>query len=172
MGPRYSRTPFKNAKQWLMSARKFWKYELVRLKYHNPAVPMTIDRTALDTDPATMSIHFAPSAARQTSDSATSSPAPTDSTTSSTPPSDHDPTERVETIEMKGRTSAEILEDFTQMTRAFPVEATPEEREELRLLEEQRVKSLRDSQLSKEVKERKAREDALLKQAVGDVQAN
>lgn len=143
---------------------------MVRLKYHNPAVPMTIDRSALDTDPATMSIHFAPESARQTSPSATSSPAPTDSTTSSTPASDHDPTVRVETIEMKGRTSAEILDDFTRVTKAFPIEPTPEEQEELRSLEEQRLRSVRDSKLSLEVKERKKREEDLLKQAVGSMQ--
>ena len=126
---------------------------------------MTIDRSARVEDPATMSIHFASPDASQTSASPTSSPAPTDSTTSTTPTSDHDPTQRVETIEMKHRSSDEILQDFTQLTNAFAVEATVEEKEELRALEDERLRSLRESALSREVKARKAREAALLAQA-------
>ncbi|KAH0414018.1 hypothetical protein KCU90_g16126, partial [Aureobasidium melanogenum] len=34
-----------------MGPRKFWRHELVRLKFHNPAIPMTLDRTAAQTDP-------------------------------------------------------------------------------------------------------------------------
>ena len=134
---------------------------------------MTIDRTAPQSDAATMSIHFAPEGAQQTSpDSATSSAAPiTSTTTSGTPTSDHDPTERIETIEMKHKTNAEILDEFVRVTKAYPVEPTVEDREELRVLEEQRVKGLRDSKLSQEVKARVKREKELLEQARGDLAA-
>ncbi|TKA32952.1 hypothetical protein B0A50_01178 [Salinomyces thailandicus] len=153
-----------------MGPRKFWRHELVRLKYHNPAVPMTIDRTAESTDAAIMSIHFAPSeSSPQTSDSATSSPAPVQSTTGSTTPSAHAPTERVQTIDMKHRTDSEILQEVIRLTKAFPVEPTPEEQEEMRLLEEQRVRSTRDSKLSQEVRARQKREQELLEQARGDL---
>lgn len=130
---------------------------------------MTIDRSASSADPAILSIHFAPQDAAQTSNSATSSPAPVDSTTSSTTPSDHAPTERVQSIDMKHRTNLEILQDVIRLTKAFPVEPTPEEQEEMRLLEEQRVRSLRDSKLSQEVRTRQKREKELLEQARGDV---
>lgn len=73
---------------------------------------------------------------------------------------------------MKGRMSAEILEDFIRVTKAYPIEATAGEKEELRALEEQRVRSVRDSKLSQEVKDRKKREEALLQQATGDLQSN
>ncbi|KAI6910687.1 hypothetical protein KC318_g541, partial [Hortaea werneckii] len=63
----------------------------------------------------------------------------------------------------------EILQDVIRMTKAFPVEPTPEEQEEMRLLEEQRVRSLRDSKLSQEVRARQKREQELLQQARGDV---
>ena len=134
---------------------------------------MTIDRTAPQSDAATMRIHFAPEGAQQTSpDSATSSAAPiTSTTTSGTPTSDHDPTERIETIEMKHKTNAEILDEFVRVTKAYPVEPTVEDREELRVLEEQRVKGLRDSKLSQEVKARVKREKELLEQARGDLAA-
>ncbi|KAI6790651.1 hypothetical protein KC363_g7528 [Hortaea werneckii] len=152
-----------------MGPRKFWRHELVRMKYHNPAVPMTIDRTANSTDDATMSIHFASADAPKSSNSATAAPAPVDSTTSSTTPSDHAPTDRVQTIDMKHRTNLEILQDVIRLTKAFPVEPTPEEQEEMQLLEEQRVRSLRDSKLSQEVRARQKREQELLQQARGDV---
>lgn len=129
---------------------------------------MTIDRTALSSDASTLSIHFAPSDAPQTSTSATSSPAPTDSTTTGTTPSAHTPTDRVETIDCKERTNGEIMEAVVQLTKAYPVEATAEDREELRVLEEQRLRSLRDSKLSQDVRARKKRERELLEQARGD----
>lgn len=103
-----------------------------------------------------MSIHFASQDAQQTSSSATS--APTDSTTA-----------RVETINMKGRTNSEILQELIRVTKAYPIEPTEEEKEELRLLEEQRLRSLRDSKLSKEVRARVKRERELLEQARGDL---
>jgi len=117
---------------------------------------MTIDRSAPSSDPAVMSIHFASEDAAHTSDSATSSP-------------DQATTESVRTIDMKHRTNSEILQELVRMTKAFPVEATPEEREEIRLLEEHRARSMRDSKLSQEVRARQKREKELLEQARGDV---
>jgi len=42
-----------------MGPRKFWHTYLPRLKYHNPAVPMTVERTDDQEGPATLSVHFA-----------------------------------------------------------------------------------------------------------------
>ncbi|KAF2173303.1 hypothetical protein M409DRAFT_62844 [Zasmidium cellare ATCC 36951] len=140
-----------------MGPRRFWRQELIRLKYHNPAVAMTVDRDIEQTDPATMSVHFAPEDASQTSGSATASSAPSTQT------------ERVETINMKNYTNSEILDALVQLTKAYPVEPTPEEREELAKLEEQRRKSEKDSKLSQEVRARVKREKELLEQARGDV---
>lgn len=130
---------------------------------------MTTDRTIAQDQPATMSIHYAPKDASQSSDSATSSPAPVDSTATSEPASDHAPTERVETIEMKHRSSAEILEEFVRRTNAFAVEATEQDKEDIRALENQRVRSTKDSALSQEVRAKVKREQELLEQARGDM---
>ena len=75
---------------------------------------------------------------------------------------------------MKQRTNTEILNELVRVTNAFPIEPTPEEMEEIRTLEEQRVRSERDSKLSREVRARVKREKELLEQARGDVagQAN
>ncbi|TKA83411.1 hypothetical protein B0A55_00343 [Friedmanniomyces simplex] len=150
-----------------MGPRKFWHHELIRLKYHNPAVFMTIDRNARAEDPAVMSVHFTLPNPTPSSDSAASNPASLDSTTAT----DASLTERVSTIDMKHRTSSEILDELVRMTKAQAVEATAAEREELRLLEEQRVRSVRDSAKSAEVKARVKREKQLLEQARGDMAA-
>ncbi|KAI5197197.1 hypothetical protein E4T42_06769 [Aureobasidium subglaciale] len=147
-----------------MGSKKFWRHELVRLKYHNPAIPMTIDRTALQTDPALMTIFFADPEA-----SPTSGAAPTTSTSGDKEPSNYSPSTKTETIDMTGRTPEHILTDFMKITSARQVEATQEELESLRSLEEQRVRSERDSKLSLEVREKKKREESLLAQARGDL---
>ena len=117
-----------------------------------------------------MSVHFtAPNPEHMSSDAATASPAPTDSTTTTSTPSDQDPTERVETIDMKHRTNSEILNELIRVTGAYPIEPTPQDREEMRMLEEQRLRSQRDAKLSAEVRARAKREKELLEQARGDL---
>ncbi|EME89563.1 uncharacterized protein MYCFIDRAFT_49125 [Pseudocercospora fijiensis CIRAD86] len=130
-----------------MGPKKFWRHELVRLKYHNPSVSMTVDRTALQEDPAVMSIHFS----------------------NSSPSSSEPPEERIETIDMKNYTSSEILDAVVRLTKAYPVEPTPKDLEEMRKLEEQRARSEKDSKLSQEVRARAKREKQLLGQARGEV---
>lgn len=142
---------------------------MVRLKYHNPAVPMTIDRTAAQTEQAILSVHFTNPSAAQTSSSATSSPAARDSTTKGSTPSDADPTDRVETINMTHSSNSQILEALVQLTKAYPIEPTAQETEELAQLEEQRVRSAAASKLSLEVRARQKRENELLEQARGEL---
>jgi large subunit ribosomal protein MRP49 len=149
----------------------FWRHELVRLKFHNPAIPMSIDRTALQTDPALLSVHYTNPDAVQSSSSATSAPASRDSTTKNTTPSEAASTERVETINMTHSNNTEILEAFVRLTKAYPIEPTAEEKEELASLEEQRIRSAAASKLSAEVRARQKRETELLEQARGDMAA-
>ena len=138
-----------------MGPKKFWRHELVRLKFHNPAIPMTLDRTAPQTDPALMTIFFADPEASPTS--------------GDKEPSNYAPSSRTETIDMTGRLPENILADLMNLTNARQIEATKEELDTLRSLEEQRIRSERDSKLSLEVREKKKREEALLAQARGDM---
>ena len=105
---------------------------------------MTVDRSLAPTDAATMDVHFSPS------NSEAPAPAPT-------------------RIPLTHQTNSEILTALVNLTRATPVEATAEEREELQSLEQARAKSARDSALSLEVRARQRREEELLEQARGDV---
>lgn len=122
---------------------------------------MTVDRSCPTTDPATLTIHFADPDAPQTSPSSSTS-APDASASASA-------TTRTETIDMTHRTNTHILGELLRVTKGMPVDATPAEKELLEKLEEQRLKSLRDSALSKEVRDQKKREEALLAQARGDM---
>ena len=68
---------------------------------------------------------------------------------------------------MKHRTPSEILEELVKLTSAYPIEATAEDKEEMRILEEQKVRSARDAKLSAEVRARTKREKESLEQARG-----
>jgi large subunit ribosomal protein MRP49 len=116
------------------------------LKYHNPSVQMAVDRTETQDGPATMAVHFAEENASEAK-------------------------ERIETINMKSFTSSEILDALVRLTKAYPIEPTPEDREELAKLDEQQKRSERDSKLSQEVRAKAKREAQLLEQARGDVAA-
>ena len=149
-------------------ARKFWRHSLPRLKYYNPAVSMTINRTTDQAGPATMSIFFAP---LPDSISSTASPAATQSTSSQDTTSGHEAVERVEAINIKHMPQSEILRKLMEATKAVKVEPTAEERAEMEALEEQRKRSEIDRERM-DVENRKIkREKALLAVAREGVEA-
>jgi large subunit ribosomal protein MRP49 len=125
--------------------RRFWHMYLPRLKYHNPAVSMTVNRTANQLGPATMTIYFAPDASRPAADPAAD--------------------ERTEVIDMKHKMEGEILRELMEATRAQEVEATEEEMEEMRAYEEQASRSQEDRVRERLRVEARRKEAALLAQA-------
>lgn len=143
-------------------SRKFWQEILPRLKFHNPAIPMIVNRRPGPEGGAIMSVYFqnaaAAAAAAAPSPSSSSSPtqsaeadanAPSDSSASAPsdpvvrvqPPSSAIDTskavapasdERVVQIDMQHKHSDDILQLFLAETKAIPVQPTPEELAELR----------------------------------------
>lgn len=150
-----------------MGPRKVWREYLPRLKYHNPAISMTVDRSHEQSGPATLSVFFAPTS-NTSSHSATSSPAPTSSTSGDKAPSEHKPWDKVEAIDMKHKKPEEILERLMQVTKAKAVVASPDDEVEMRELEEQRRKSERDREHVMAYNEKVRQERALLEQARGE----
>jgi len=153
--------------------RKFWKTYLPRLKYHNPAVPMTINRTSDQKGPALMTIHFTdPTSAVNTGPAissttdAQSSGALVAASTAATP------TERTETFDMKHRHESEILSHLLSIIKAVPLQPSTEELQQISDLEEQRKQSEIDAQRSQKVNEKRRRRDAMLAQARGEVAAS
>ena len=139
-------------------ARRVWRVYLPRLKYHNPAVSMTVKRTDDQEGPATLFVHFAPPSISSSSTVATASP-----TTSS----DHNPSKKVETIDMKHKSESEILSRLLEMTKAMPYEASPDELAELRDVEDYNRKTTRDRAAQSRLNQIKKQEQALLDQARG-----
>lgn len=152
--------------------RKFWHNCLPRLKYHNPAVPMTINRTDDQEGPALMTIHF-------TTASEAANTKPPISTTASqelsvapvAPPTREAQTERIVQINMKHRHESEILSALMAATKAKALEPTAEEKELMRTLEEARKLSETDSKRSKAVNEKRRAQEAVLAQARGELAA-
>ncbi len=139
-------------------ARRVWRVYLPRLKYHNPAVSMTVKRTADQEGPATLFVHFAPPSI---------SSFPTAPAASPKTLSDHSPSKKVETIDMKHKSESEILSRLLEMTKAMPYEATPDELAELRDVEDYNRKSAMDKAAQSRLNQIKRQEQALLDQARG-----
>ncbi|KAI4125455.1 MAG: hypothetical protein LQ338_004237 [Usnochroma carphineum] len=148
--------------------RKVWRNYLPRLKYHNPAVSMTVNRTQDNAGPATLTIFYA---SPQIPTIPTSSSAPSSSTTESTPTPNHTSFERTETIDMKHKHESDILSELVDLTKATPVVATPEEEAEFQQLAEEEKRSALDRVRNAAYTEQKKQEKALLDQARGAVGA-
>ncbi|MCJ1402667.1 hypothetical protein MMC11_005887 [Xylographa trunciseda] len=129
-----------------LGPRHFFQHCLPRLKYHNPGVSMTVNRTTNQAGPATMTVFFATPP------------------TSAAPPSTS-VNERVEVINMKHRPESEILLKLLEVTKAVKVRATEEEELELRAMEEERARSEVDRERNRLFIEEKRRQEALLAQA-------
>ncbi|KAL2073383.1 hypothetical protein VTL71DRAFT_10707 [Oculimacula yallundae] len=152
--------------------RKFWRHCLPRLKYHNPAIPMTVNRTNDQSGPALMTIHFTtPEAAENIKTEISST---TSKQTSSAPVAATKagpPTERTETINMKHRPESEILDQLLAITRARVLKPTAEELRQVQEIEEQDARSERDAIMMAEVNAKRKREEAIMIQARGNPDA-
>jgi large subunit ribosomal protein MRP49 len=72
---------------------------------------------------------------------------------------------------MKHRDESEILDALMQLTNARTVKPTAEETRQIQELEEQNARSERDASMMREVNEKRKREEAILIQARGEVEA-
>ena len=138
-----------------------------RLKYHNPAISMTVNRSHNQEGPATLTVYFAPPSRNP---SATALPAPS-STDPSTTPSGHTLADRIATIDMKHKHESEILSRLLELTKGTPYEATPEELDELKEVDVEKRRSQRDRDAQAKLNEVRRQEKALLDLARGRIQA-
>lgn len=134
MGPKYviSRHRFWTEANGFVASRKFWKEILPRIKYHNPSVPMIVNRHTNNERPPVMTIYLRKPDASPTSDPAPVQPASSWADLSKATPPAAD--ERVVTIDMKNKHSSTILEFFLAETRALTIAPTKEEIEEIQSL--------------------------------------
>lgn len=162
-----------------MGGRKFWQENLPRLKYHNPEVPMIVNRTQEQTGPATLSIYMsgeapqqpaqiegptgaAPKRAVATTDAWRNIASSTTGTARAPPPADG---ETVVTINMKHVQSVEILRQFLEKTGATEVEPSTEDQEEMARLLELQERAVHDKEVQKRYREKIKSEKRLLERA-------
>lgn len=146
-------------------ARKFWHNYLPRLKYHNPAVSMTVNRRIDQEGPATLTVFFAPPPSTTSASSSPDVLSSTIATNSSL--STHHPVEREESIDVKHIRDSEIYSLLMGLAKATPVAPTAEEEAELRQLKEDLEKSKQDSIIGAKYREKLKEEKALLDLARG-----
>lgn len=162
-----------------MGGRKFWQENLPRLKYHNPEVPMIVNRTHEQTGPATLSIYMsgeapqqpaqiegptgaAPKRAVATTDAWRTIASSTMGNARAPPPAEG---ETVVTINMKNVRSDEILRQFLEKTGAAEVEPSPEDQEEMARLLELQERAVYDKEVQKRYREKIQSEKKLLERA-------
>ncbi|KAL8710330.1 MAG: hypothetical protein Q9220_005100 [cf. Caloplaca sp. 1 TL-2023] len=148
-------------------ARKVWRDYLPRLKYHNPAVSMTVNRSEDQKGPAALTVYYNNSS-RESSSTATTTSLPS-SSGSSSESTTQDPFERMEIIDMKHRHESEILRELLDLTKATPVVATAEEEAELEMIAEEEKRGEMDRARNAAYTQKKRQEKALLDQARGAV---
>jgi large subunit ribosomal protein MRP49 len=147
-----------------MGPRKFWKDILPRLKYHNPQLPMVVNRHSDNERKPTMTIYVRDKSA----DASAGAPAPIQPASSWNDLSKAQPPaagERVITIDMKDRHSSQILEYLIAETRAVPLKPTPEQVEEMQSLEQLSQQSKTDRARVLSDRMEKKREEDMLKRA-------
>ncbi|KAH0544847.1 hypothetical protein FGG08_001076 [Glutinoglossum americanum] len=138
-----------------LGPRKFWREHLPRLKYHNPAVAMTVSQTTDQSGPATMTIFY------------TSSSTITVPSTSTLP--NNAPQERTVSIDMKHIPASEILSRLSRLTGLETIRATPEEEAMLQNMEEDAKVRQADAKRSVIQQEQRRREADMLRQAKGEM---
>jgi large subunit ribosomal protein MRP49 len=78
----------------------------------------------------------------------------------------------MEVINMKHRLDSEILDQLMSLTKARAVRATAEELRQIQEIEEQNARSERDALKMAKVNEKRKREEAILTQARGEIEAS
>jgi len=151
-------------------AKVFWRKMLPRLKYHNPATPMTIERLADKSADALMTIHFtSPRSAAETPPAVSSTTTSQTSTARASESTSPPPTVRTEVIPMRGKREYWVLQQLLKITKAQPVRPTAEEQEEILQLQASRRKGEEHSKKARAIVAETRRQAAQLVKARGEM---
>lgn len=141
--------------------RKFWQENLPRIKYHNPSLPVIVNRHSEQAQHPLLTIYVRKP--DTTAPATRSQPASSrDNLSKATQP---DADERIIQFDMKDKHSNNILEYFLAETRAVVLQPTPDEIKELQEIEALRKQAEVDRERVKKLREEKKREEDMLKRA-------
>ncbi|BCS24317.1 mitochondrial 54S ribosomal protein mL61 [Aspergillus puulaauensis] len=143
-------------------ARHFWRNCLTRLKYHNPAIPITVKQTADQEGPASLTVYFAENLSNAASLSASAAkdqhaPEPSGS-------------EQAAVVDVRNLTYTDIWNKFKNMTGAQEVSATETEKAELQKLEQMAQQSVKDRARVAGIRQAKLDHERMLQAARGEVE--
>ncbi|KAL4868570.1 hypothetical protein BDV12DRAFT_169333 [Aspergillus spectabilis] len=143
-------------------ARHFWRNCLPRLKYHNPAIQMTVKQTTDQEVPATLTVYFAEKLSNAASVSAETvkdehAPAPTE-------------TEKTAILDLRHLAYTDIWKKLKTVTGAQEVLATAAEEAQLEKVAEWRVRSKEDQARVAAIRQAKKDQELMLQQARGEVE--
>lgn len=145
-------------------SRHFWRNCLTRLKYHNPALPITVKQTLDQEGPAALTIYFdgkvpnsaeKHNAANRINDQHAPKPAENEKTV---------------VIDAKNLTYTEIWDRVKEATGAQEVQATDEEKAELEWLEQLKKKSEVDRARVAAIRQAKKDQERMLQEARGEAE--
>ncbi|KAL5334755.1 CI-B8 domain-containing protein [Aspergillus crustosus] len=143
-------------------ARHFWRNCLPRLKYHNPAIPMTVKQTTDQEGPAALTVYFA----EKLSNAAQGSP--------ETVKDEHAPkpseTEKTASLDLRHLAYKDIWNKLKTVTGAQEVVPTAAEEAQLQKIAEWRVKSKEDQARIGAIQQAKKDHELMLQQARGEVE--
>lgn len=145
-----------------VGARKFWREQLPRLKYHNPSVPMIVNRHDQNAKSPIMSIYL-----RKSADAVADGPVvqPGSSLVNMSPAQPPAAHERVVHIDMKNKHSSHILDFLIAETRAVVLEPTKEDIEEMQYLDDLRRQGAVDRERLRLIIAERKKEEEMLKRA-------
>lgn len=143
--------------------RKFWRENLPRLKYHNPSVPMIVNRHSRNNKKPTLSIYLRKPDASTPAPATRSQPSSSRNNMSKATPPDAD--EKIITVDMTEKHSSHILEYVLAETRAVPIKPTKEEIRELQELDAMARQAEVDRARMRSLREEKKREEDMLQRA-------
>lgn len=144
-----------------MGARQFWRRCLPRLKYHNPAIPVTVKQTEEQEGPAALTIFFsgAPQST-QHHDSSTNdkyAPAPTGN-------------EKTIVIDTKGKDYQQIWQKVQEATGAQEITPAAEDIQQLAEFKQMAIKSEKDRARVAGMIQAKKDQERMLQEARGEVE--
>ncbi|KAF4333721.1 ribosomal MRP49 [Fusarium beomiforme] len=146
-----------------MGAKMFWRENLPRLKYHNPSVPMIVNRHNRRNKKPTLSIYLRKPDASTPAPTARSQPSSSRNNMSKATPPDAD--EKIVTVDMTEKHSSHILEYVLAETRAVSIKPTKEDIRELQELDAMARQAEVDRARMRSLREEKKREEDMLKRA-------
>ncbi|CRG87770.1 hypothetical protein PISL3812_04791 [Talaromyces islandicus] len=144
-----------------MGARQFWRRCLPRLKYHNPAIQMSVKQTEEQDGPAALTIFFseAPKNNKHHDSSIQDkyAPAPAEG-------------EKTIVIDTKGKDYKQIWQKVQETTGAQEIPPTAEEQEQLAQFKQMAIKSEHDRARIAAMRQAKKDQERMLQEARGEVE--